>query len=232
MTEAPFLTPRSVRVVLFDFHSTLIDQGQALHWLERAWRHAGRAGSPADVLGEQKTAELAEWMDRIWEHVREIDPHSERDLSVRRHREIYDQRVASLEHVDRQLADALYETMLETWIPYDDTVPTLEQLKDRGVRIGLVSNVGVDIRPVLERSGLTELFDAVVLSYEAGSVKPGRGIFQRALDALGATASETLMVGDSWQDDGGAAALGIRTLILPRTTGAEHGLDLVLRLVD
>lgn len=40
------------------------------------------------------------------------------------------------------------------------------------------------------------------------------------------------MVGDSWRDDAGAAALGIRTLLLPRTTGPVHGLDAVLRLVD
>ncbi len=39
------------------------------------------------------------------------------------------------------------------------------------------------------------------------------------------------MVGDSWQDDAGAAAIGVRTLVLPRTDGPEHGLDLVLRLV-
>jgi FMN phosphatase YigB (HAD superfamily) len=40
------------------------------------------------------------------------------------------------------------------------------------------------------------------------------------------------MVGDSWKDDAGAGALGIRTLILPRTRGRVHGLDAVLRLVD
>jgi hypothetical protein len=38
-------------------------------------------------------------------------------------------------------------------------------------------------------------------------------------------------VGDAWRDDAGAAALGIRTLILPRTDDPSHGLELVLRLV-
>ena len=87
----------------------------------------------------------------------------------------------------------------------------------------------VDLRPILQRAGLA--VDAVVLSYEVGSVKPDRGIFEHALALLGATPDESLMVGDSWRDDAGAAALGIRTLLLPRTTGRTHGLAAVLRLL-
>ena len=78
--------------------------------------------------------------------------------------------------------------------------------------------------------GLADKLDGVVLSYEVGAVKPQPEIFARALDLLDIPAAEVLMVGDSWRDDAGAAALGIRTLILPRTNGPRHGLDLVLRL--
>jgi len=121
--------------------------------------------------------------------------------------------------------------MLETWIPYDDAVPTLVELKRRRVKVALVSNVGVDVRSVLHRAGMQHLLDAVVLSFEAGSVKPSAPIFQRALDAVGVPADRALMVGDNPHDDAGAALLGIRTLLLPRTTGSRHGLDIVLRLV-
>jgi FMN phosphatase YigB (HAD superfamily) len=76
-----------------------------------------------------------------------------------------------------------------------------------------------------------DLFDAVILSFEVGSVKPQRPIFQVALDALAVPAGRALMVGDNATDDAGAARLGIRTLLLPRTQGVEHGLGLVLRLV-
>jgi HAD superfamily hydrolase (TIGR01549 family) len=121
--------------------------------------------------------------------------------------------------------------MLETWIPYDDALPTLRALKARGLKLALISNVGVDVRGVLERSGMGDLFDAVILSFEVGAVKPHRPIFERALEALGVTAASALMVGDNAHDDAGAAHLGIRTLLLPRTHGVEHGLELVLRLV-
>jgi HAD superfamily hydrolase (TIGR01509 family) len=226
-----FGEPGPIEAVLFDFHSTLVDQGDPVTWLDVAWRRAGRSGTPADALGEAGRDELAGWVNRIWEHVRELDPHNERDLSPVRHREVYDALMERVPAVDDELAHALYECMLETWIPYEDTVPVLTELRRRGVRIALVSNVGIDVRPVLEAADLTGLLDAIVLSFEAGSVKPAAPIFERALAAVGARAENALMVGDSPHDDAGAALIGIRTLLLPRTSGTRHGLDLVLGLV-
>lgn len=226
-----FGEPGPIRAVLFDFHSTLVDQGDPFLWLDLAWARAGRDGSPAEVLGEQGRAQIADWINRIWEHVREVDPHNERDLSPSRHREVYDELMRRVPQVDEDLAHALYECLLETWIPYDDAIPTLVELRRRGVRVALVSNVGIDVRSVLDAGGLTDLMDAVVLSFEAGSVKPAAPIFERALAAVSVPAENALMVGDSPQDDSGAALIGIRTLLLPRTSGRRHGLALVLGMV-
>ena len=231
MTSAPFGAAGPIEAVLFDFHSTLVDQGDPYQWLDLAWAHAGRPGDPVEALGEHGRQELAGWVNRIWEHVREVDPGNERDLSPVRHREVYDVLMERVPQVDDDLVQALYAVMLETWIPYDDAVPTLTELRRRGIKVALVSNVGIDVRGVLERGGMQHLLDAVVLSYEAGSVKPSAPIFQRALDAVGVPAAHALMVGDNPHDDAGAALLGIRTLLLPRTTGSRHGLDIVLRLV-
>jgi HAD superfamily hydrolase (TIGR01509 family) len=228
---SPFPPPDTIEGVLFDFHSTLVDQGDAASWIRLAWQHAGRQGDPVTVLGGERAARLATWAERIWENVREIDPHSRRDLDPESHRRVYDRLVRTAPDVDAELAQALYATLLETWIPYDDALPVLSALRTRGIRTALVSNIGIDVRHVLKRSGLANLLDAVVVSYEAGAVKPDAAIFTRALELLRVPAQRALMVGDNWRDDGGAAALGIRTLLLPRTSGASHGLDLVLRLV-
>jgi HAD superfamily hydrolase (TIGR01549 family) len=222
---------KPIEAVLFDFHLTLVDQGDPQVWLNLAWNHAGRQGSAQESLGQECFEQLAVWINRIWEHVREIDPKSERDLSSLRHREIYDTLMERIPGVDEELSRALYEVMLETWIPYTDTLPTLLELKRLGLKIALISNVGFDVRGVLERGGMAHLFDAVILSYEVGAVKPGSLIFERALEILGIAPGNALMVGDNVQDDGGAALLGIRTLLLPRTQGSEHGLDIVLRMV-
>jgi HAD superfamily hydrolase (TIGR01509 family) len=220
-----------IEAVLFDFHSTLVDQGDAATWLTLAWEYAGRAGDPTTELGADAVSELTAWADRIWERARDVDPDNRRDLDPDSHRSVYDALVEQAPHVDTALADAMYATMLETWIPYDDTIPVLRGLAARGVRTALVSNVGIDVRVVLDRAGLGDLLDEVVLSFEAGVVKPDVDIFAAALDRLDVAPERALMVGDSWRDDSGAAQLGIRTLLLPRTTGPAHGLELVLRLV-
>jgi HAD superfamily hydrolase (TIGR01509 family) len=231
VTLAAFPEPAPVEGVLFDFHCTLVDQGDGRAWIDHAWRHAGRTGSPADALGEDEVARLAHWVERIWDGAREIDPHNRRDLDSATHRDVYDRLVRDVPSIDDELAHALYATVIEPWIPYDDAVPVLEALRSRGIRTALVSNVGVDIRVVLDRAGMSGLLDAVVLSYEAGVVKPDATIFSQALEAIGVAPERALMVGDSWRDDAGAAGLGIRTLLLPRTSGPTHGLDMVLRLV-
>jgi HAD superfamily hydrolase (TIGR01509 family) len=227
----PFPSPAKIEGVLFDFHSTLVDQGDAASWIRLAWQHAGRQGDPSSVLGAQKAARLAAWADVMWERAREIDPDGKRDLHPDQHREIYDVLVRDQPDVDEQLAQSLYATMLETWIPYEDTVPVLRALHNRNIKTALVSNAGIDVRQVLDRAGLSDLLDAVVLSYEAGVVKPDVTIFAQALELIQVPPERALMVGDSWRDDSGAAQLGIRTLLLPRTSGPTHGLDLVLRLV-
>ena len=87
------------------------------------------------------------------------------------------------------------------------------------------------IQHVLDREGITPYVDAIVLSYEVGFVKPEPGIFARRTDGPRTAADDVLMVGDNANDDGGGAHLGIRTLILPRTTGRVHGLSAVTALV-
>lgn len=217
-----------VTAVLFDVHSTLLHGGDPHAWLAAGLERAGRPGGPAQLPDADATAA---WLDRVWEHARVLDPHAERDLSPEQHRRVWDATTQDAPGLDRPLADALYDVMTDHWAPYDDTLPTLDALRARGVRVGALSNIGFDLRPLFERTGIAARLDALVLSYEVGVAKPDPAIFRHALDALGSGAEETLMVGDSWQDDAGAAGIGVRTLVLPRTDGPHHGLDLVLRLV-
>lgn len=211
-----------IRAVLLDFHSTLVDQGDAAQWLEAGLDRIGM------TMSDVERSVIVERLDGVWGHARAIDPHSGRDHSADAHAQVFGDVMRG--HVPDALVGALYDVMLDMWWAYDDSGPLLDTLRARGIPTAIVSNVGVDIRPVMRRQGLTA--DAVILSCEVGAVKPDRAIFEVALAALGVTAGEALMVGDSANDDGGAAALGIRTLILPRTRGRVHGLDAVLRLLD
>jgi putative hydrolase of the HAD superfamily len=91
----------------------------------------------------------------------------------------------------------------------------LESLRDRGLKLGLVSNA-IDppdlLHRDLEQLGVAQRLDVAVFSSEVGRRKPDPVIFERALDALGVPPERALFVGDRVAADiAGAAALGMKT---------------------
>ncbi len=137
--------------------------------------------------------------------------------------------------IDRQLADAMYSLLGQSSFhpPYPGVTAVLQSLKQSGLRVGILSDIHVDLRLHAKGFGFAQHIDAWTLSFEVGLQKPDLRIFQAALDQLGTEPSRTLMVGDRASHDGAAAQLGIPCLILPPPKDPSNGgLDLVLRLVD
>ncbi|MEH1124039.1 HAD family hydrolase [Micromonospora sp. CPCC 206061] len=223
--------PEPIKGVIFDFHATLVEGGDARRWIEAALRRLAEQGNAEPDLSADQIAGLGEHLDQIWQHAHTIDPRSERDLSQDRHWDVFNRTVALYPGIKPDLIAALYAVMPDQWVPFIDTLPVLRELKSRGVRIVVLSNIGLDIRPLLDRVGVSGLLDGVVLSFEVGLVKPDPAIYARALELLDVPGSQTLMVGDSPRDDVGGVSLKIRTLILPRTQGPVHGLGTVLQMV-
>ena len=105
------------------------------------------------------------------------------------------------------------------WAPARQLASTthalLETLRDRGLKLGLVSNA-IDppelLHRDLEQLGVAQRLDVAVFSSEVGRRKPDPAIFERALDALGVAPERALFVGDRLATDvAGAAALGMKT---------------------
>ncbi|HEV2858509.1 MAG TPA: HAD family hydrolase [Solirubrobacterales bacterium] len=93
----------------------------------------------------------------------------------------------------------------------------LEALNERGVRVGIVCDVGFTggevLRELLAREGLLEHFDGWSFSDETGHYKPAPQAFEAALTALGVRPEEALHVGDLRRTDiFGAAGLGMKTV--------------------
>jgi HAD superfamily hydrolase (TIGR01509 family) len=223
--------PDAITGVIFDFHGTLVDAHEPTDWVVAAQRFLADRGIHEPHREAAEVQRLARHLHEVWDHAALVDPTSTRDLSLERHREVFGRAVGLYPNADPDLIDALYAVMPAQWVPFDDAVPVLRALKARGVRVVLLSNIGIDVRDHLRATGLADVLDDVVLSYEVGLVKPDPGIFVHALDRLARPAAQTLMVGDSAHADVGGTALGIRTLILPRRAGRVRGLDAVLRLV-
>jgi HAD superfamily hydrolase (TIGR01493 family) len=96
-----------------------------------------------------------------------------------------------------------------------DTAQVLRDLKACDLRIAVVRDIHRHLASLFAHHGLAQLIDSDTLSFEHGVQKPDPRVFEIALDRVGVSAAESLMVGDRRSRDGGAAAVGITTLILP-----------------
>jgi HAD superfamily hydrolase (TIGR01509 family) len=215
------------RAVFFDWRGTLAHLPEPEWWVGRALASIGRPVAPqvvrAAVAGLDAAAELPE--------VLAAERHE--DCSWELHRQVTMRRF-ELAGLDSELAEALDRLDLDpaSHPLYPDVPQVLAALRARGVRVALVSDVHFDLRADLAEHGIAAFVDAWVLSFEHGFQKPDPRMFTLALDAVGVQPDEALMVGDRASHDGGAAAVGIATLILPlRRALGPRGLDVVLRLV-
>lgn len=184
----------SVRAVLFDFSGTLAGLEARDEWF---------TGTGLDV------AQRAEVMDRLTHPTATVthDAWEHRDLDPARHREAYIH-VLKTSGLGDEHAEQLYRRVTDPaeWAVYPDTVFALTSLRQNGIRSAVVSNIAWDIRTVLTAAGAEA--DEYVLSFEVGAAKPDPRIFDVALARLGVRAEDTLMVGDSEENDGAARELG------------------------
>ena len=108
---------------------------------------------------------------------------------------------------------------------FDDTIPFLQRLRDRGVKTAIVSNCTENTRPLLVKHGVDALADTLVLSCEVRSAKPAAEIFRCALDRLGAAAEAAVFVDDQAGYCAGSVAAGIRAVQIVRADPDGPGLD-------
>jgi putative hydrolase of the HAD superfamily len=108
------------------------------------------------------------------------------------------------------------------------------KLKLCGMRIGLLSNTeAILTRFDLERLQLDDSFDAIVLSSEVGTEKPGTDIYSAALDRLRTGPEESVMVGDNWSTDvEGALLVGMRALYLDHNVASGSMTRVVNRVIS
>ena len=101
---------------------------------------------------------------------------------------------------------------------YSDVEPTLSGLRDKGLKLGLVSNgFKKDLKHILGELGLRRWFDVVVCIESCNCAKPDKRIFLYALDKLGVEPHEAVFVGDSVEQDyEGAFGVGIRPFLIDR----------------
>ena len=214
----------AVRAVLFDFSGTLF---QIATYADRIRTALGR---PVD---EAEMDLLLGGLEAGLSDPAVVEAQRARDVSARAHRHAFTTWYASVPEL-AAVAEVLYEQLRspEHWVPYADTGATLARLADGGLALGVVSDVGWDLRATFAHHGLDRFFSSWVHSYEHHSEKPDPLLFRHACRELGVGPSEALMVGDHPAKDGGAAGAGLRAYVLPAgaSPGSWRGLHAVVRL--
>jgi len=123
-----------------------------------------------------------------------------------------------------RVAREVYEDWAEHrhFVLYDDVPAALRTLKDRGIRVGLISNSHRPLSSFESHFNLKGLIAVKVSSFNHGFMKPHPSIFEAALREMRVAPEDAAMVGDSVAHDiAGAQQVGMRAILLARHgTGA------------
>lgn len=132
---------------------------------------------------------------------------------------LYRRFLQELGHEDEALVERLFSVFssTSTYRLYDDVLPALRELSERGYRLGLISNFERWLEEMLVELEVGHVFDVAVISGIEGVEKPDASIYERALDKAGVDAGRAVHVGDSpGLDVAPARSVGIETVLLDR----------------
>ena len=201
-----------VDAVVFDWGGTLTP------WhtidLREQWLHYAEAADPDHA--DELSARLLAAEEEAWRAGRDH------------------QRSATLDELFRSVGvdpvGELHESALAAyhsfWEPHTrtdpDVVPLFTALRERGIRIGILSNTlwtREHHERVFRRDGVLDLIDGAVYSSEVPWTKPHPEAFLAAMAAAGATdPARVVFVGDRPFDDiHGAKAVGMRAVLVPHS---------------
>jgi putative hydrolase of the HAD superfamily len=219
-----------LRAVTFDLGGTLVEY-EHVPWEELeagAWRGlyrrllvGERYRQLAPVLGagtaDDFTAVMTEISSGLWRRAGETyESAALQEILSQGLRRLGLEAVGEADFTD--LAEHFHAATVDLVSVYDDSLATLVALKERGVKLGLISNTvwpgALHVRD-LERFGLAGFFDVQIYSSEYAHTKPHPSIFQEALRRLGDIPPEgAAHVGDRLIDDvQGAQRAGMKGIL-------------------
>jgi len=184
-----------VRAVIFDLWNTIAEWPHD-RWAEVRPRVAERLGLTPEEFDTRWYWELA--------HLRETGPIA--DVLAR-----FDLSPDAAEDVLALRGDVTRQGL----VPVPGAAETIAELRDRGLRTGLITVCSEDVPRIWPETLFHGLFDAEVFSSSVGLRKPDPRIYALALDELEVPASEAMFVGDGANDElAGAERVGMTSVML------------------
>jgi putative hydrolase of the HAD superfamily len=107
------------------------------------------------------------------------------------------------------------EHMRRILVPRPDAESTLRTLRDRGFKLGMISNATSELSALWAESSFAGLFDAELFSADERMMKPDRRLYELIADRLQVSPGECLFVGDgAYRELQGAAAVGMAPVLI------------------
>lgn len=147
-------------------------------------------------MNQQRTPETYETIEYLWNYLK-LPPNPE-----------------SINIVAKSFAESIIDYPPKLM---DNAFEAINQLKNEGYKIGLISDTGFTpgsiLKKVMDNAGVLNLFDAFSFSDETGVSKPHAKAFTTLLDYFNITPSEALHIGDIEKTDiVGAKSLGMNAI--------------------
>lgn len=197
MKEKPY------KLILFDLFHTLVDVGQVP---DSSGRYT------ADILGLGRK----EWNQACFGAAHDICRPTVHVDVIRALAHSLDPSIP--EALIQQAASerqARFDYALENVEP--SVIEVLRQLKQAGIRLGLLSNASTGEVQAWPNSPLAELFDEAFFSCDCGCAKPDPAFYRYAMERMGVAVSECLFVGDGGSNEHvGASRLGLDNVLITR----------------
>ncbi len=224
----PFEQPQSIRTIFFDAGFTLIRPNPS---------------SPEIFQQVCQRLNLHIHLDAVKQRMVESQDYFYRQARLNRHTWGSEEAIAGFwagyymnllrpfieEHDERRLY-LLAQSIIEefdkhtSWQLFPDVLPTLKALRNYGgFTLGVISDWGIALGPILRQLHLTPYFDCVLISAVTRHAKPSPMLYELALQRANSIADYSLHIGDSYIHDVlGARAVGITPVLLDRGKHLEE----------
>lgn len=189
----------NIRAVIFDMYETLVTQLQSpLYYGTQIAQDLGL--KPEEFLPDWRETEADRTTGkRTFEEVMEQLLYQYGIYTPETHSRVVNRRIA----VQADCFSHLHPQIL----------PMLQELKNQGIRIGLITNCFSEEAKLIRESELFPFFDAACLSWEEGIRKPDAAIYRDCLEKLGIPAEHCLYAGDGGSRElEAASALGMKAV--------------------
>jgi putative hydrolase of the HAD superfamily len=185
------MADRSIKAVLFDSGDTLLEPVGGAWWPRPALR--ALLDQSASLV---EPGRLSAALDRGMEF---LDGHHHvetEDEEIAQFKEYYAIVLGELKlDVGSETIEQLAHAQIEQQ-PFPETRRTLEEFRRAGLRLGIVSNAWPSLERTYLSLGLSDFFDAFVISSKLGCLKPDPRIYRDAVEQIGVDPKSILFVDD------------------------------------